>query len=228
VQNPSIRFPGLQGNVSIWDCESGNSRSVEVSEESNGIEADLFFDPLQAYWLVIDPAMRKNFKELDIPGKLNIKSEIKGPWFISYPNDCQPELEALWDIPAELEPGKEFKTDLKEWTDLGMLDARFTGFLDYVASFEADETDDKVFIDLGTVHNMAEVWINGKHAGKKLWAPYRFEIGDLLKQGENNLRVRVGNLVDNYYVNPIPSGLLGPVKIGIIKTENLSNKLIIN
>ena len=28
--------------------------------------------------------------------------------------------------------------------------------------------------------------------------------------------------------NLIPSGLLGPVNIGIIKTENSSNKLIIN
>jgi hypothetical protein len=62
---------------------------------------------------------------------------------------------------------------------------------------------------------MAEVWINGEPAGKRLWAPYRFEISGLLQKGHNRIRIRVGNQVDNYYTNPVPSGLLGPVEIEI-------------
>jgi hypothetical protein len=218
-QNPTLRFKGLKGKLSIWDCESGNSFSIPSIENTNGIEANLYFDPLQAYWLVIDPARRENFEDKDISGKTEIVSEIRESWLIHYPTDCQPELEGLWEVPAELTSEKGFKTNLIEWTEFGILDERFTGFLDYTTSFKIDRVSGKTYIDLGTVHDMAEIWINGKNAGKKLWPPYRFEISDLVMEGENTLKVRVGNLVDNYYVNPIPSGLLGPVKIVAVKIE---------
>jgi len=70
-----------------------------------------------------------------------------------------------------------------------------------------------MILSLGTVCNMAEVWINGKHAGAKLWPPYEFDVGELLKTGKNIIKVRVGNLTGNYYGFFTPSGLTGPVEL---------------
>ncbi len=48
--------------------------------------------------------------------------------------------------------------------------------------------------------------------GAKLWPPHRFPT-DAFKPGKNEIQIRVGNLVNNNYNKPTPSGLLGPVVV---------------
>jgi hypothetical protein len=52
-------------------------------------------------------------------------------------------------------------------------------------------------LDLGRVCWCAEVWVNGKLAGTRVWPPYRLDITDLAKDGENRLTVVVANLLAN-------------------------------
>jgi hypothetical protein len=212
-QSPSIRFPGIQGKPSIWDCETGIPRTLKAKQGSEGLEIDLNFESMEAYWLVVDPDGRISFEMDDRRGEPVSEIEITGPWSIRYLDEKQPELEPLWEIPAQLTREEGYATKLKEWALIPELHERFTGFLDYYANFEYEKTSDRAVIDLGRVFDMAEIWVNGTHAGKRLWAPYRFEIGSLLTGGTNTLRIRVGNQVDNYYSNPVPSGLIGPVMI---------------
>ncbi|MBO5219318.1 MAG: hypothetical protein J6C52_07805, partial [Clostridia bacterium] len=75
-------------------------------------------------------------------------------------------------------------------------------------------------LDLGEVGETAEVYLNGKCAGVRLVPPYRFDLTELAKDGENTLEVIVANTCtfeqrDNFsrYLLIRPSGLLGPVKI---------------
>jgi hypothetical protein len=212
-QSPLLHFPGLMGKVSIWDCETGSIRSVQARQNGEALEIELDFYPMEAYWLVVDPEERLSFEMADIPGDPMQVIELKGPWSIRYLDENQPDLEPLWEIPAEFTREEGYATELKEWALIPELHERFTGFLDYFSSFEFEKTCEKVVIDLGRVYDMAEIWVNGAHAGKRLWAPYRFDIGSFLHNGTNTLRIRVGNQVDNYYSNPVPSGLLGPVMI---------------
>jgi hypothetical protein len=54
-----------------------------------------------------------------------------------------------------------------------------------------------VVIDLGEVHEIAELEVNGSAAGLAIVPPYRFDIKPLLKQGTNHFRARVTNVVSN-------------------------------
>lgn len=94
----------------------------------------------------------------------------------------------------------------------------FCGTIRYVTTFEAEEKDVYIGIDLGLVGETAEVVINGHNCGLRVQQPYRFSIENAIKQGENRLEVLVTN-------NPAyrerddfsrmlalpPSGLLGDV-----------------
>ena len=83
---------------------------------------------------------------------------------------------------------------------------------------------------------MSEVWVNQEKAGERLWPPYEFDITEYVVEGENKLKVKVGNTVYNvmryYYDNQIlhntdfvtrrfpgpgeiRSGMFGPVEIRI-------------
>jgi len=75
-----------------------------------------------------------------------------------------------------------------------------------------------VVVDLGKVISSAEAIINGRHAGIKLAPPYRFDISELVKAGDNKIEVLVYNTAANHYTSiptryrgSLESGLIGPV-----------------
>ena len=47
------------------------------------------------------------------------------------------------------------------------------------------------YLDLGEVYYTASLKINGKEVGKRIWAPYLFDITSYLQQGENLVDVTV-------------------------------------
>ena len=94
----------------------------------------------------------------------------------------------------------------------------------------------RLWLDLGSVKNLAEVIVNGKPLGIVWKAPFRVDVTDALKAGANAIEIKVTNLWVNRLIgdaqpdatqkftyttqkfyranSPLaPSGLLGPVRI---------------
>jgi hypothetical protein len=95
----------------------------------------------------------------------------------------------------------------------------FTGNMRYTAIVELDPEKERI-LDLGTVGQTAEVYLNGKHIGTRLFHPYRFDMSDAIKKGENILEIIVTNTCvyeqrDGFsrFMAIKPSGLLGPVMV---------------
>ena len=57
--------------------------------------------------------------------------------------------------------------------------------------------DRRLFLDLGRVEVLAEVLLDGRSLGAVWKPPYRVEVGDALRAGENRLEIRVTNLWPN-------------------------------
>jgi hypothetical protein len=85
-------------------------------------------------------------------------------------------------------------------------------------------------LDLGEVHDVAEIWINGKKIYSLLMRPYRLDVAPYLKVGANHFEIVVVNTLRNRLVGDgmagdthfvmfqrrtffMPSGLLGPVRL---------------
>lgn len=84
-------------------------------------------------------------------------------------------------------------TELKSWYEWGL--QQYTGYLDYTTTIVVDDPSEPLFVDLERVKYMAEVFINGQSVGARLWPPFSFDISGQLKKGENELTIRVGNLI---------------------------------
>lgn len=74
-------------------------------------------------------------------------------------------------------------------------------------------------LDLGCVGEAAELYINDKFVGEKLFPPYEFDISDFVKGERNKLTVIVSNhngfaVRDKFskYLLFEPSGLMGNIK----------------
>jgi hypothetical protein len=113
--------------------------------------------------------------------------------------------------------GEEWKEigRLREWREIGL--SNYSGKVRYELDFFIGRQYEGYILDLdlGTVRDIAEVWINGERVGKRLWRPYLFkDISGLLRFGErNSLIVDVTNTLANRYGQYQQSGLIGPVRI---------------
>jgi hypothetical protein len=84
---------------------------------------------------------------------------------------------------------------LKSWSEYGL--NQYTGFLYYENDFTIEGPAKGIQLDLGKVSYMAEVWVNDRLVGSRLWAPFTFDISKFARQGSNKIRIKVGNLYLN-------------------------------
>ena len=112
----------------------------------------------------------------------------------------------------------------------------FSGHGVYTTQVKVKKPLGNEVLELGDVHNIAHVWVNGIDCGIVWTAPYEVKIGHALKKGKNKVEIEVVNTWANAirgndlgtppyegiwtnarYRRPgedlLPAGLLGPVVI---------------
>lgn len=130
-------------------------------------------------------------------------------------------------------------TELTDWSKSDNEAIKFySGTTTYTTTFKADTTQKELWLDLGEVANIAEVFINDTRCGIVWTKPYRLNITDAITQDENKLRIEVTNTWANRIIGDhelpdeqrhtwttvpwhlegkplLKAGLLGPVQIGV-------------
>jgi hypothetical protein len=207
-----ISVRGARGAASIWDCETGSVRPVASADTGSGSDLTLVFKPYEAYWLVFDP------KAPALPGpaeripESEVIATVEGPWTVTFDPAVQPVMEYPMTPPAEFRGGVE--KPLEDWSAWGL--RKFSGLLDYAKTVTVEKPEKGMSLDLGHVGHVAEVWVNGTSCGARLWGPHLYAIGEALRPGPNEIRVRVANLINNSYGEFTGSGLRGPVRLVLI------------
>jgi hypothetical protein len=199
----------VRGAASIWDCETGAIRPIASADTNEGSALTLVFKPYEAYWLVFDPKTEAHSGSPERKPEIEVVATIDGPWKVIYDPTIQPMMEYPTTPPAEFAQGVE--KPLEDWSAWGL--QKFSGLLDYTKTVIIEKSGKGMRLDLGKVGHVAEVWVNGKSCGARLWGPHVFDIGDALRPGQNEVRVRVANLINNSYGEYAESGLFGPVRI---------------
>ena len=157
---------------------------------------------------------------------------VSGPWDVTFP----PNLGA----PAKVQLSK-----LESWTANADGGVRFfSGTATYTKTMQAPaawfQPGAKLWLDLGTVKDLAVVSINGTEVGTAWHAPYCVDVTGALKPGPNRVEIQVTNEWTNRQIGdrslpaerrvlaaapagpglgrggaqtPLESGLLGPVAV---------------
>jgi len=147
-------------------------------------------------------------------------------WTLAFPPN--------WGAPPQLQ-----LNSLQSWTESSETGIRyFSGTATYRTTVKLTDSQlagkNSIWLDLGEVHEVAAVRINGKQAAILWKAPYSLRADSLLHAGENTIEVDVTNLWPNRLIGDaqspnskhytwtnirkytkdsplLPSGLLGPV-----------------
>jgi hypothetical protein len=164
-QTCEVVLRDVRGAASIWDCETGGIRQVVSNDMHDGSKLALVFKPYEAYWLVFDPKKSAYSGQPERRPEIDVVSTIDGPWKVIYDAKIQPVMEYPMTPPGEFASGVE--KPLEDWKAWGL--EKFSGLLDYSKTISVDKAGKGMQLDLGKVCHVAEVWVNGKNCGARLW-----------------------------------------------------------
>jgi hypothetical protein len=218
----------------LWHPDTGKTERIGHSNLDDRTSVRLHLDEREAVFVVFRSGSNSSVQP-SLAGKPMTVAELNGPWKVSFP----PNLGA---------PGKIQLPTLQSWTANTNDGVKyFSGTAAYSMKLSAPKSwfrsKSKLQLELGTVRDIAEVSVNGKALGIFWKAPYRIDVTDVLKPGDNILEIKVTNEWTNRLIGdraaspeqkildpestapggpggfgaqnqrPVESGLLGPVSI---------------
>ena len=222
----TFRVSGKQPE--LWNPVSGEIRKLTNFKQENGRTIiSIEFDPCGSYFIVFGNPIEKSDKQQNWANYKTVR-ELDGPWQVSFDKD--------WGGPESVTFDQ-----LSDWTlhsDKGI--KYYSGKATYSKSFDIPElrrnNKSDFYLDLGTVHELAEIRLNGENLGVLWTKPFKVNIRSVLKAKGNKLEIDVVNLWPNRLIGDeflpenkrytktnirkftkasqlLPSGLIGPVQI---------------
>ena len=189
----NLSIHDIQGRVSIWNCENGVISEIPSIKHNTDTHVTVSFDPYEAFWLVVDPNEKALPADEIMENQWVIVDTLNYPWRVRIDSTVQPPVTIpYWDISTEMISKIGTRKPLETWLNWGL--NKFTGYIDYTTTFEFNSDTESFLLDLGEVKYMAEVWINGQAIGQRLWPPFKYDLGKSIHSGENQIKIRVGNL----------------------------------
>ncbi len=221
----TFRIDGKQPE--IWHADSGEIEEASYRIENGMTTVSLNLEPSDAVFVVFRKDATENSKTVSVPQE-NLLTTIEGSWIVNFQKDRGAPNEVTFD---SLTPWNENKNEgIKYFSGT----ATYTKTIDVAEEWIAE--NNSIYIDLGEVANVAEVFVNGKSMGVAWKTPFKLNISDVLTAGENELEIKVTNLWVNRLVGDeqpgvtetysytgwnffnensslVESGLLGPIKL---------------
>jgi hypothetical protein len=182
-------FRSSEGAVRLMDPVTGEVRDLpEVTSEAGRTKVPMQFEPRQSFFVLIDHTTKR--KEAGSKNFADTKPliELSGPWEVSF--------DPKWGGPTKIT-----FNELEDWTKRPEEGIKFySGMATYRKTFDAPEptASRRMFLDVGTVKNIAVARLNGRTLGTIWCAPWRAEIPmGLLREKNNVLEIDAINLWPN-------------------------------
>jgi hypothetical protein len=226
----SMRWYGDTG-ILPFDCSiNGRSTGIFKFMSAPGLRSLAFksYGNLKVWINGIEQNVIQGEKQKDglTDYKITIKDIKPGISDVTLKIEYQPGYRGAGAIPGYIE--QECGTGVistGDWSEIDGLRA-YSGGARYSKTISIDEKrlSGKIEIDLGELVSSAELFINGKNAGIRVSPPWKYDITEYAKAGDNRIEVLIYNtLANNYtsiptrYRGSIKSGLIGPVTVNYYK-----------
>ena len=118
-----------------------------------------------------------------------------------------------WNLFFQKEWGAPDETTFPElisWTSSENKEIKyFSGTATYKKTFQFEndvDVNQKVYLDLGEISKVAEVWLNDQHLGITWTLPHKFDITNIIQKGGNSLIIEVANTWSNRLIGDAVTG----------------------
>jgi hypothetical protein len=221
-----MRFRVTGKKPEIWRADTGEFEAVSWRAEPSGTLVTLALRNHESAFVIFRELTSQTVQDVPAPKDLQMLC-LDGEWALSFESERGA-------------PQAPHNTLLGSWADSPEAGIKyFSGIGTYSRSFTIEhgalEGSGKLLLNLGRVHELAEVVLNDKAIGTAWHAPFEVDATEAIKSGINHLEIRVANLWVNRLIGdrqpgavPVaftvtstyepdaplrPSGLLGPVTL---------------
>lgn len=169
----------------LWDPVTGRTRALRDVRPGKGVTAvPLSLEPFQSFFIVFARASGPVTPGPNFPPPEPVAT-IEGPWNVSFdPERGGPEtitFDKLIDWTAHADEGVRY----------------YSGTATYRKNFDlpsrGGESAARTWLDLGTVHDICRLRLNGKDLGIIWTAPWRVDITGAVHATGNRLEIEVAN-----------------------------------
>jgi hypothetical protein len=222
------RFRVADRQAELWRPDSGEIVPAGYSFDGTSTIVPLHMEQNETLFVVFSGQESTPIRDVPLK-RLAELAVVSGAWELEFPPDLgAPESITMSELTSWSEheqPGVQF----------------FSGTATYSTNWDASDTwfrpGRRLILNLGEVRDLAEVLVNGQSLGVLWKPPYRIDLTSSLHPGTNRLEIRVTNQWTNRILGdraaprdervlsgvqggfgrgpnePLPSGLLGPVRI---------------
>lgn len=204
--NETCGFRVSNKQVEFWDPVTAKQYNITNAGSAKGTTTMNLRLPAYGSCFIVFSEERRELPDYIIPPV--IKSvEIITPWTLSFPENR--------GAPASVE-----LNELISWTDHEHKGINyFSGTATYTNSFYLSKValnDDKsIFLDLGEVLDVAEVFVNDKSAGILWTKPFKQNIKNYVMEGKNNIEIKITNM----WINRLTGDMNLPVEEKFCRTN---------
>jgi hypothetical protein len=177
----------------LWIPVTGEKFSLSqyYYRENGRTTIPMRFEPYESFFVVFShrdvEKPRNASRETNFPEPKPI-AVVNGPWDVSFDTE--------WGGPKKIE-----FSELEDWTQRSERGIKYySGLATYRKSFDLPDfhpSDGDLYLDLGVVHHIARVRLNGKDLGVIWTAPWRMKITNVVRSKDNHLEIEVANLWTN-------------------------------
>jgi hypothetical protein len=184
VESVDATFRVQGKSPELWRPESGKSEPASYKVAAGRTSVPLRLEPFEAVFVVFRKPATAGSRTL--PRRVETAvATIDGSWDLSF--------QAGRGAPAKIAVDK-----LGSWSESADEGVKyFSGTGTYTRTVQAPadwfKPGARLWLDLGSVKNLAEVTVNGKPAGIVCKTPFRVEVTSALKPGANTVEVKVTN-----------------------------------
>jgi hypothetical protein len=250
AENTDATFRVEGKSPELWDAASGATRSVSYRTAGGRTTIPLHLDSYGTVFVVFRKPGAATSRQLPEPAETpapNTEDELNRNWKVTFQqNPGGPENIGSLPRPAGIPESIGFDR-LTSWSDHSNPGVKYySGTATYSKSIHiaADLIQPGVhlWLDLGDVENVADVFVNGKEMGILWKAPFKVDLTGALQSGDNRIEILVTNLWVNRMIGDqqpwalkkytftdftpykadsplLPSGLLGPVRLTSVAAQ---------
>lgn len=168
-----------------WDPVTGEKRQLPDYRQQDGQTlVPMHLEPNQSLFVVFDtPVSERLASQSRNYPQFSVLAQIDTPWTVTF----QPEMRG----PSAPQTFNKL-TDWSQNEDEAI--KYYAGKAIYSNVLNINQLPDgPVYLDLGRVMVMARVFVNDQYAGGAWTYPYRVSVTQLLKEGQNSIRIEVVN-----------------------------------
>ena len=197
----------------LWHADTGRiTEDLVFRVRDDRIEVRIPFDPGESVFVVFAPGTTKEEPPWTERGYWTQVAGVPGPWEVHFPEGWGAPRQATYD-------------SLASWTDSEDEGIKyFSGTATYTNTItipqELLEGDAPLYLDLGEVRDLAEVYLNDVPLGIVWKPPFRVDLSGAVRAGENALRVEVVNM----WINRLTGDQLLPPEQRFTHTNDTDRK----